>query len=475
MTVGHATTSDDLRRPPTASGSGDRGGRRRVDGCHFTGGEQTPSGAPWLGSEREGDKTRLFQYVRGEPQGVPLRSVVSDVFGVDSGSGGTDYQLARRFFLRYSDYFNTAERGGLTFVEPRLACLQSLNLRQQYAWRKTSVRRGGEQSGVTESGVSSSDVSSRVRSGGDRGRAINAKGRTRSYLDNYLQVRSESVKGSLLKQLATEKAGIEGRWQVFKHNWLDDEYLCMPYRTRHTDMSRACRVRESFGEALRTAGRRHSNAVVLTVTTDPKEHSGLSEALQSLSDNKARLMSWLATDYQLGYRPENMSVLEFSSSGLPHYHIVLFGVSYVVSQSQLSAKWRDLGQGCVVDLRTARTPHDGEQWRLHDDSRGVVTLEQYLGKAIRGLQSVAGVDGEDLRDRVEGGDVRHWRQALYWATERQYFTCSPSLRSGGEGEGDRVAAGEGESEPEWCFVGVARVEQLPSHIVQSATFIRPPP
>jgi len=96
----------------------------------------------------------------------------------------------------------------------------------------------------------------------DVGQPINAKERTQSYLNNYLQVSSDSVRASLLKQLATDKAGIEDRWQVFEHNWLDDEYLCLPYRTRHTDMSRALDVRDSFRDALRVAGQRHNNAVV---------------------------------------------------------------------------------------------------------------------------------------------------------------------------------------------------------------------
>ena len=439
-----------------------------ADDCHSTGCVHTPINAPWRGSEREADKTRLFQYIRYEPQGVPIRKVVSDVFGRDVASGDADYQLARRFFARYSDYFKTGDMGGVLGVEPTLGCLQSLNLRQQYARHKTSVQRGGDQTdteNVAKTGIDTIGIG-----------PINAKERTQSYLSNYLQVSSDSVRASLLKQLATDKAGIEDRWQVFKHRWFNDEYLCLPYRTRHSDIGRATAVRDTFETALESAGHRHSDAVVLDLTTDPKAHSGLSEALESLFDNKARLMSWLATDYQLGSTPENMTVLEFTQSGIPHLHVVLFGVSYVVSQAQLSAKWRDLGQGNVVHIGTAKTPHDGTQWRLHDDDRGTVTLEQYFGKAIRELQKVASMSGDELRDRIDSDDISMWRQALYWATERQYVTCSPTLRDTDDADAtDNDDNDDNDDESEWQFVGTARYEQIPAHVRQSAVFLKPPP
>jgi hypothetical protein len=394
--------------------------------------------------------------------------VVGDVFGSDADAGDADYQLTRRFFARHSNLFKTTDTGSLLLIEPRIGLYTGLNLRQQYAQRKTSVRRGDGQTDtekLAKTGIATDDDAE----------PVHAKDKTQSYLSNYLQVQSDAVRTSLLKQLSTEKGGIEDRWQVFEHSWLDDEYLCLPYRTRHTDTGRAGDVRDGFETALQTAGQRHSDAVVLTLTTNPDRHSGLSEALEALSDNKARLMSWLSTDYQLGYRPENMTALEFQQSGLPHYRVVLFGISYAVSQEQLSAKWRDLGQGSVVDIRQARTPHDGTQWRLHDDGQGKVTLSQYLGKAIRGLQEVASMDGDQLRENAESGDLRLWRQALYWATDRQYFTCSPSLKATGDGlDGDPDSDGDGDDEPEWQFVGTARYEQLPAHVRQSAVFLHPP-
>jgi len=439
------------------------------DDCQSGGVAHTPFSAPWRGATREVDKTRLFRYVRNEPEGTPIRKVARDVFAGEGDLETADYQLARRFFARYPEMFKTDRRGSNVWVEPGIGCFTAVNLRQQYASGKTSVGRGDGVEQSLERGETVSTGDGGDLEAGDLegdGPQKYAKERTLSYLNSYLRIESDSVRRSLLKQLATGKAGTEDKWQVFRRiRGSGDEYLCLPYRTRFNDAGRAGDVRERFEDRLQTAGDRYTRAVVLTLTTDPKEHDGLSAALESLSENKQRLMSWLSTDYQLGKRPANLSVLEFTQSGLPHLHVVLFGIAGGISQSTVSEKWRDYGQGSVVDLRQARTEHDGTQWRLHDDAAGTVTLRQYLGKAIRGLQSVADLEGGDLRERIDAGDVSLWRQALYWATERQYVTCSPSLRSSGD-SGDAGLP----HVSQWEFVGVSRYGDLPAHVRQSATF-----
>jgi hypothetical protein len=451
----------------STAGEGDDGA------CHSGGSQHTPVDAPWRGAAREDVKTRLYRYVRSTREGVPLSKIVGDVFGVDADAGGAEYQLARRFFDRHPEFFKTDRRGDLLWVEPRIGIFTRLNLRQQYAKRKTTGRDGGGTTATEATGdLEGSDDGTAGGRGDDRedDGPTYAKGRTRSFLSHYLRFDADSVKRSLLEQLVEDVEGTADKWQVFERvRGEGDDYLCLPYRTRHNDGRRARGVREGFEDALRQAAGRHTEAVVLTVTTDPKEHDSLTDAVDALTTNKGRLMSWLSTEYQIGYRPENLSVLQFTESGLPHYHIVLFGVSWAVSQEQLAEKWRSYGQGYVVDARTARNPHDGDTWLLHDDEQGRVSLSWYLGKAIRELVDVAESTPADLRDRLEDGDISAWRQALYWATERRYYTCSPSLkRSTPDDDLPHV--------PVWEFVGVAEYADLPAHVRQGATFgDRPPP
>jgi hypothetical protein len=247
----------------------------------------------------------------------------------------------------------------------------------------------------------------------------------------------------------------------------------IPYHTRFNNEDRAGAIREGFETALETAAGRHRDAVVMTLTTNPNRHRSLSEALQALSEKKNCLLSWLATDYQLGHRPENLTAVEFTESGLPHVHLVLFGISWALPKSELAEKWANLGQGRVVDIDDAHSRDGSDRWRLHyDDDGRPVTLRYYLGKAIRGLCRLAGRDAGELVDAVEDDEIDLWRQSLYWATERQYYSCSPCLKDTDDGDSLPFVR-------RYEFVGVAQYHEIPAHVRDTATVFvdrgRPPP
>jgi hypothetical protein len=447
---------------------------------------------PWAGDGRAADKTALFKYVVSNREGTPLPVLVRSVFDRQSvDAAGSDYQLARRF-VRECEYVETARRDGLLWCFPTV---EALRLSQQYANAKTSGRRGG---GVSDGrnwgetgghrdggdgddcgtdgvdGLPGDDDGADCRTTGTRPTPQFPKGRAQSIMsDNVVFDGSDDghdYRSELLRELGVERENQQDKFKVLRRvRGTGDDYLLLPYLTRFNSEERAASVRSGFETALRRAGGVYSDAVVVTLTTDSKRFDGLDDAVSNLYESKSRLLSWLSTDYRLGDRPDNLSVLEFTESGLPHVHVVLFGLSWAVPQSVLSRKWDDYGQGSVVDIRSAR--RRGDDWLLHNDDGGTATLRDYLGKAIRGLQTLAGLPAGDVRDAADDGDVSLWRQALYWATERQYYSCSPSLKPDTDDDGlPHVTL--------WEFVGVAQYRELPGHVRANARVLArgwPPP
>jgi len=448
-----------------------------MSGCQRTGDGLSSGRVPWDGDDRGAEKTRIFRYVRNHRDGVPLSKVVRDVFDDDAvASAGADYQLARRF-VDDCEHIETAVRGGLTWAMPAVSAFGRLNLSPQYASRKTAGGRGG---GVSSDASSRSTgdgaVPADCRAGDDGRDPAYPKGRAQSVLGKQLVLDDSDgghdYRGELLRELGTEREVQQDKFKILQRiRGSGPEHLLIPYATRFNSTERAADIRDGFRSALSTAADRHDDAVMLTLTTDPARFDSHAEAMDGLTDAKSRFMAWLATDYQLGYRPENLTVLEFTESGVPHLHVVFFGRRWLMPQPRLAEKWSDVGQGRVVDIRSATTRSSSDVWRLHDDGT-TVALRDYLGKAIDGLRDLAGMDEGRLREAVEAGDIGLWRQALYWATERQYYSCSPSLKADSDG-GDGLPFVR-----RYEFVGVAQYRDIPAHVRESAVRYRrgrPPP
>jgi hypothetical protein len=368
--------------------------------------------------------------------------------------------------------FKIARRDGNLWVEP---ATEAFNLSTQYANLQNARQRGdglsnGSGSGPTaQQGGDKADCPTDIGTGDSR---QYPRDRAQSVLDKRVRLdgrNGQDYRAGLLRQLGIEREVQQDKFKILRRvRGSGPEHLLIPYLTRFTDTDRAGDTQDRFRTALQTAAERYQDAVVVTLTSDPKRFSSVSEALDGFTDAKRNFLSWL--DYQVGgKRPKNLTVLEWTAGGLPHVHLVLFGISWLMPQSKISAKWDSLGQGSVVDIRSAEAERGGQRWFLHNDDGSRVTLQQYLGKAIRGLQRVADMDAGDLRDAVEDGDISLWRHALYWATGRQYCSCSGYLKDSGDSDGlPHVKRYE--------FVGVAQYRDIPAHIRRDAAILdRPPP
>jgi hypothetical protein len=380
---------------------------------------------------------------------------------------GADGQLARRFFEDHPELFKTQRRDGYTWVYPRRAAFH-LNRRKHRA--KTADGDGA--TGKT------------AETGPDF-----AKDRARAMLSKVAELGSDSLRADMLGELGTELASVADVWNVFERindRGTGPEYLCLPYWNRFNSEQRASNLRASWRRAWRRARRQYDDAVVVTLTTDPKRHDNIADATDGLIENKNRLSSWLAYDLESGpsrpgFRPSNLYVLEFTDSGIPHLHVVYFGVRWLTPQWNLVDYWDERGQGRVVDVR--RLSKRGEEFVMptdalpdDPDADGKRTARSYLGKSLRSLSTVASMDPGGVVDAASArrsGDPRDaddalWKVALYWALERRFFSGSPELTND-DPDGD-----DADSLPQvrcYRYVGTAEYSDLPGYVRDRGLFL----
>jgi hypothetical protein len=96
-------------------------------------------------------------------------------------------------------------------------------------------------------------------------------------------------------------------------------------------------------------------------------------------------------DMKDDYKFQYINILEFQRNGRLHSHIVVFGLDYLLSKTELSLKWNDYGQGSIVDItQLKKNPSNPLSWTWKNSkdipkdcrNRGPVDyLRGYLSKA----------------------------------------------------------------------------------------------
>ena len=429
------------------------------DSCKRGGARPAPLSAPWRGTQRDGDKQSLADYVSRDGSQKPLSKVVRDVFGKDSVSGDdADYQLARRFFARHSESFRVLTTDDMTLIEPKVGLLRQRNVNRKNARREGDGRVNGETGGET----------------GDDRRYPKELVRSLLGLESVsgtTQISAESVRRGIFKQFASWRNSIDGTFSRFDsyRDRAPRPHLLVETESRFNSVAEA-QSYDRLTESLDLAAESHDDGILLTLTGQPVRFNSHADMAESIKDGVSNLKSWL--QYRVGFTPESIRVLEYQGKGQPHYHVALFGVSDAgdteatepgtarIAEAEVREYWDDRQDlGTQVDVRPIRRRNDA--WILHDDDRGRVSLSYYLGKASRELRKVAGTDAGDLMDRYDAGDL-DWRVALYWAYGRQaqVVTRSPSLR---ESDDDGLSHVK-----RWQYVGTARLSDMPQSVVSRA-------
>jgi hypothetical protein len=179
-------------------------------------------------------------------------------------------------------------------------------------------------------------------------------------------------------------------------------------------------------------------------------------------------------------RPDYIKALEFTEKGYPHLHVLFFdvperesdGLPWLCDKPEIAAKWADYGQGEIVDVyplmyrddlddlepefqsdegfvdwyRFGDHDHD-EDWvrertRSHeliefgDDGHDMEsTAGAYLGKYLSAtfgslLDATESFEGGDDDRESYADKAATWKLALYWATNRRFWSCSEAITKG---------------------------------------------
>lgn len=295
--------------------------------------------------------------------------------------------------------------------------------------------------------------------------------------------------------------------------------MVKPFKTRFSDGGRVDRTFAMLQDSLEWGAEHAETAVFCTLTTDPKKFDSLWDAIMAINENFHALNQWLKTDPSTkgDTRLENVAawngpgcdstgrprkkleyvkVLEFTSKGYPHLHVLYFdpparetdGMPWLCDKAELSYQWNKdtetrTGQGRIVDvyplvfrddlddLEAEFNDSEGfvswyrygdhdydEEWvedrvRFHqeegqidfdgdEDNPMQKTAGSYIGKYLSEtyalLLDLDSLDDPDFQGSIETpGKSAWWKLAMYWCTQRRFWSPSRTIRRDIELDPDR--------------------------------------
>ncbi len=439
-------------------------------------------------TERDEDRVRVAKFIAAHPEGTPLSHVVSyAVKGVSPETcervegSDPDYQFAYRFVddlvAPEDPYVRKSESAGVLMVTPTLRLLDLIT---------EGITQTANEEGIKYDREFLRHYLSKVDSVDDDLRELLKDGFT-SYLNRIKDYKL------LFDVHFVDRRGCESTKRMTKD-----------YKTRFNDQGRVSKQFARFNDALEYGYENAENAVLVTLTTDPKRQDSLLDGIDSINENFNRLLSYFDSDPSTkdntrrsavpGWRhdldsevtgrprdrPDYIKALEFTEKGYPHLHVLFFdvptrdedGMPWLCDKPEVAAKWADYGQGEIVDVYplTYRDDldelepefqsdegfvdwyrfgdHDhGEDWvrnrtRSHEliefgdeghekESTAGAYLGKYLSATFGSLLDATESFEQGDEDRETYADkAATWKLALYWATNRRFWSCSQSITEG---------------------------------------------
>lgn len=495
-------------------------------------------------TDRNADRVRLLKHLTRTPEGVKQSNLVhwvlkghrpdnwhgfhdlsgdefsrhddwhaklyrdGDLLALDGSDD--DYQFCNRFL-------NDCEEAGLV----RLERLDGDDTRGRWAFPTLRLLDLISE-GITETAGQSDDLVY------DRDFARSMLKSTRSRLLELSDSQKQHLANSLRRYIQrTRDYKLAFDVHMADRNGYECRRMTKPFKTRFSDSGRSKKNIAMLQDSLEWGYDHADSAVFATLTTDPKKHDSLWDAISAINENFHALNQYLKTDPSTkddtrleatpswdgpngswSGRPrqklEYVKVLEFTSKGYPHLHVLYFdpprrqkdGCPWLVDKEELSHYWNKdtdarTGQGAVVDLypltfrddlddlegvnfndsegfvswyRYGDHDHD-QEWidarcRFHseqgqidfdgaDDNNYQKTAGSYIGKYVTEtfakLTNLEELDDPDFEEKVatDGDKSTWWKLALYWATNRRFWSPSRTIRRDIKLDGDRAAVRRG--------------------------------
>lgn len=486
-------------------------------------------------TDRNAQRVRILKYLANHPEGVNISNLVhTTVKGVDpttyhghfdlSGQSldtsnqtadrvhtndgyvsldGTDpdYQFVRRFIAdleAHTDLVKTASGEAGRHITPTLNLIDLIS------------------AGISETVDTSNDLIY-----------------DRQFLQNLLKLKQTDLKrlSNAEKELFSSALSsyiqrIENYRLVFEVHLSgrfgpETRRMTKTFATRFNDSGRVNRAFARLQDSLEWGYENAENAVFCTLTTSPRDHDSLYDAIQSISKNFHRLNQFLKSDpnsvadtklegvpqwtkerdssnFHFGRegavsgrprkRLEYIKVLEFTSAGYPHLHVLYFdvptrekdGMPWLLDKPELEHYWSKYGQGKIVDLYPLiykdnlndleesdvnghQSPENikfnadegfvswyrygnhnwdanrvEERVRYHqengqldfdgaDDILMQKTAGSYIGKYISETYSLLTDFKENTADLDNPEETQFWKLGLYWATNKRFWSASRGI------------------------------------------------
>ncbi|HIH73955.1 MAG TPA: replication endonuclease [Methanosarcina sp.] len=185
----------------------------------------------------------------------------------------------------------------------------------------------------------------------------------------------------------------------------------LPYKTRFTSVIRQEENKQAYWATWDYANRRHLKGVFLTLTA-PSHAGDLVTVNNQMREAWDKLRDLLNSKLARGLT--YIKVNEFQKNGRLHFHLVIFGINWVMPIHLLKKVWVSYGGGKVMNICAITRTKEGWTWARKPPKEA-------------GVQAPAGF----LSDYLEKS-MSPRSGALYWAFNIQFWSASRDIKQSPE-------------------------------------------